>query len=135
MNAIAMEQQFLHEIQKSHVYRVLQEYRNDYKESFINISQVILRHIIGNMLLQKIGTYNKENAYEALFHYIWNRDIDELEQEINLCLQVLMKQQCNEQNTLSQGKFYQYFQNDVHGFTLQLKTINEIKNMRNVVIL
>ena len=131
LNAIHVEQMFLGKLPGDMVCGILQEFCRTYKKQFFNISTIVMRHILMNMLIGKrIGTPAEQEDYHLAWRLIVEKGSQELQRLLLKELRILDRNQYS-----ANGQLSRYFEHDIHEFVVQLKNVGNMKSLRNVVAL
>lgn len=143
LDAIELEQLFLGRIRTDIVYSILQEFDEDYKRQFFNISSIVMRHILMDML---IGKGVVEPAEQEDYLHAWNlvceRERGELQRLLAEQLRILVQAQYSDRERYFdkeqcsvKEQMISYFENDIREFAVQLKNVSDRLYLRNVVII
>ncbi|MGN0167361.1 MAG: DUF6179 domain-containing protein [Acetatifactor sp.] len=131
LDAIDMEQLFLGHIRKASVCGILQEFHEDYGRQFFNISSIVVRHILMDMLLGKeIEKPAGQNDYEDAWRLIRGKEKQELEEVLLEQLRILVQRHYPGNMQLKN-----YFEKDIRELAIQLKCVTDEAYLRNVVVL
>ena len=118
---ISYEQKFLSALPREYVSRVLQQFHSDYREHFFNICNIVLRHILCHMLIEKpLGEEMTEKNFATIRTIILQHDAKELEKKISELLHSLICRQYGADLALEN-----YLQKDMKGFVVELKVAAE----------
>lgn len=90
---IHLEQMFLRAFPERNLLEILNAVNGGYEELFVNISGVILRHILGCMIAGKriIDIYYSKEEFELIKEFIKSRSRDELEEQLSEFLQLIIQ--------------------------------------------
>lgn len=120
LECIALEQTFLRQLPESYIRNILDAYHNDTPYLFINISSIVMRNILGNILvskrLERID-FTKEE-YDKIEDIVKLNTNDKLHEIFGQILKVLITQQYNGSHEL-----YLYLSKDLEDM------VTEVKNM------
>lgn len=126
---ITLEQEFLNKFPKEYIISLLHNYQEDYHSQFYNISQVVLRSIIGSMLLgKKISTDSADKDYQELKDLILNYKIESLEEQIYALIRSLVNEKYDGNEDM-----FNYFCADVKNFSYELKNAAKYNKLNNVI--
>lgn len=131
VEAIYTEQLFLQKMPEEYVCNVLQQFHPTYQKQFFNISSILLRHILGDMMIEKrLDVAAGQGDYQKLFDLLQEKSTKELQEELNHCLEVFIwnRYNCNEE-------LENYLKKDIPEFSIQLKQVKEKEYLKNVVVL
>ena len=131
LNAIHVEQMFLGKLPGDMVCGVLQEFCRTYKKQFFNISIVLMRYILMNMLIEKrIGTPAEQEDYHLVWKLVRDKETQVLQRMLLEKLQVLDRNQYS-----ADGQLSRYFRHDIQEFVVQMKNVGNMESLKNVVVL
>ena len=137
LDAIELEQFFLGRIRTDIVCSILQEFDEDYKKQFFNISSIVMRHIVIDMLIGKgVGEPAGQEDYLHAWNLVCERESDELQRLLEEQLRMLVQAQYADKAQYSvKEQMIHYFEKDIREFAVQLKNVSDRRYLRNVVIL
>ncbi len=137
LDAIELEQFFLGRIRTDIVCSILQEFDEDYKKQFFNISSIVMRHIVIDMLIGKgVGEPAGQEDYLHAWDLVCERESDELQRLLEEQLRMLLQAQYADKAQYSvKEQMIRYFEKDIREFAVQLKNVSDRRYLRNVVAL
>lgn len=131
VEAIYTEQLFLQKMPKDYVRNVLQQFHPNYQKQFFNISSILIRHVLGDMMIEKrMGVAAVQEDYQTLFDFLQKKSIKELQNTLYHYLQTLIQSQYD-----GDEKIEKYFQKEIPEFSIQLKQVQKKEYLKHVVIL
>lgn len=131
VKAIYTEQIFLQKLPREYICPLLYRFDFEYKEQFFNIGSVVMRHLLGNMMMEKrMGTAAIDTDYQNLFILLKEKDEIQLQNTLYNCFQLLIQKEYDENHDIAN-----YFEKEITEFTIRLKQVEEVKYLENVVIL
>lgn len=128
---ITLEQQFMRALPQEYIVEILTRFQKSYRKQFYNICSIILRHILGNMLIQKsLNTVHSEKDYETLQKVIVTKGRENLKDTLTILLQRLIQEKYhNDVPMLS------YLQGDIEDYTVELCMVQSQRQLPKVVVL
>lgn len=128
---ISIEQKFMGALPAEYVIQVLTRFQANYRKQFYNICSIILRHILGNMLIQKkLGMDPSGMDYETMQNMIVSESRESLAKILNDLLERLIQEKYNDDRSM----FY-YLTGDIENFVVELCTAGENQRLSRVVAL
>lgn len=128
---ITLEQRFMSALPQEYIVEILTRFQKSYRKQFYNICSIILRHILGNMLIQKsLSTAHSEKDYEMLQKVIVTKGRENLKDTLTLLLQRLIQEKY--QNDVL---MISYLQGDIEDYTVELCMAQSNKQLPKVVVL
>lgn len=137
LDAIELEQFFLRRIRPDIVCSILQEFDENYKKQFFNISSIVMRHILMDMLIEKgLGELAGQEDYHHTWKLVCEQESGELQRLLEEQLRILVQTQYSDKERYSdKEQMIRYFENEIREFAVQLKNVSDKIYLRNVVIL
>ena len=131
VKTIYTEQIFLQKLPREYICHLLYRFDLEYKEQFFNIGSVVVRHILGNMMIEKtMGTAATDTDYQNLFTLLKEKDEIQLQNTLYNCFQMLIQEKYDGNQNITK-----YFEKEIAEFSIRLKQVEEAKYLENVVIL
>ena len=119
---ISCEQRFLEALPQEYVCDILFRFRPDYGKQFYNICNIVLRHILCHMLIEKpLGEEMTEKNFATIRTIILQHDAKELEKKISELLHSLICRKYGADLALEN-----YLQKDSKDFVVELRVAAEI---------
>lgn len=128
---ISLEQLFLGRFPENYVIDVLYEFQKDYKKQFYNICEIILRHVLANLLINA----NPDDTDTAKKHIkiletLRNMTKTELRQKLTCILEIFITEQYSDNH-----KLYDYLNRDTDEYSDRLLFGVKHDCMRQIVVL
>lgn len=128
---ISIEQKFMGALPAEYVIQVLTRFQTNYRKQFYNICSIILRHILGNMMIQKkLGMEPSKKDYETMQNMI----VSESRENLVKILTDLLEKLIQEKYYTDMSMFY-YLKGDIENFVVELCTAEENQRLSRVVAL
>lgn len=116
VEALYLEQKFLHKIPTEYVQKILYQFHEEYQSEFFNVGSILLRNLLGGMLIRKPWSVaGKKLDYDKLSQIVAESSCEKLEQELYGLLKLLIEQEYDGDRAL-----YDYLKNDVKDYRTEL---------------
>lgn len=120
LNFVSLEQMFLSRFSDEYVYAVLNGYHEEYRELPINICQIVLRTVIGDLIANKrITEYGfSKREYDDIREFVADKELEELQQALTFYLKLLINKGYDQNESL-----YNYLVADMNDFAVELRNV------------